>query len=101
MFSDRVVSLDEIAGRLRELYAWLTFGASRDGELEHLCWAMPPADEGDWLAHIDVLKRKSGGESSHPTPRPVEPPSSTITLRFREHIEERLSGEKDKEEDKE
>jgi hypothetical protein len=100
LFKEKILSLDEVAGRLRDLYAWLTFGVSRGGKLDHLCWAMPPADEGDYLALIDVLKRQSGRELSPPAPFPTEPPTPLIRLRFKDHIEEQILEKKKKEEDK-
>lgn len=89
LFSEKVVSLDEIAGRLPELYAWLTFGAGRDGSLSHLCWAMPPADEGEWLAHVDVIERVAAKETKE-REKPAAAPAPIIKLRFREHVEESL-----------
>jgi len=100
LFTDNTLSLDEIAGRLRDLYVWLTFGVSRKGELEHLCWAMPPADGDDYLALIDVLKRQSGRELPPPGQSPTEPPNPLIKLRFKDHIEEQILEENKKEDKK-
>jgi hypothetical protein len=94
LFADHVVSLDEVAGRLRQLYAWLTFGVTKEGKLDHLCWAMPPADEGDWLAHVDVMKRVKETSAKQIEHKVINAPSPTIKLRFKEHIEDQLSSEK-------
>lgn len=87
LFNQDVTSLNEIAKRARELYAWLTFGADKEGKLLHLCWAMPPADESEWLAHIDVLERAQ--KATAPSPSRAEP-SRKLKLKFREHVEEKL-----------
>jgi hypothetical protein len=71
------------------LYAWLTFSAEKNGILKHLCWAMPPADSGSWLAHINVLRRAE--QIAVTDDHPPEAPAKPIKLRFRDHIEEVLS----------
>ena len=68
----------------RELYAWLTFGAS-GRELTHLCWAMPEAGRNSWLARTNVLRRLGTA-----TLVPEAAPTAAVRLRFREHIEESL-----------
>jgi hypothetical protein len=88
LFNPKVMTLSEIAERASELYAWLTFGADKAGNILHLCWAMPPADETDWLAHINVLERFR--VSAAPNPTPSEPPKK-LKLEFREHVEEKLT----------
>ena len=89
MFAENVVPISEMVGRIPELYAWLTYSAEKTGALKHLCWAMPPADSGSWLAHIDVLKRAEQSVSDEAPP--VEEPSKVIKLKFRDHVEEVLS----------
>jgi hypothetical protein len=100
LFLDNTISLDEVAGRLQELYAWLAFGISRAGKLEHLCWAMPPADEGDWLAHVDVMKRLSDKKDIPADSVSTASPSPAVKLRFKRHIEEQLADQKNKEKGK-
>jgi hypothetical protein len=94
LFSEKVASLDEIASRLPELYAWLTFGAQKNGSLSHLCWAMPPADDGDWLAHVNIMDRMATSHAGGPTGKPPETPAPIIKLRFKQHIEESLGADK-------
>jgi hypothetical protein len=88
LFAEKVVSINEMAAQIRVLYAWLTFGAGHEGSLSHLCWAMPPADEGDWLAHINIMERIAAASAS---PKQPEAPSPTLKLRFKEGVEEALS----------
>jgi len=95
LFSEKIVDLSETLKRINELYARLTFGVGEHGALAHLCWTMPPADEGDWLAHRDILRHISA--SIQPEQNEIaqaERPTKSLTLRFKEHIEEALSKEK-------
>ena len=43
----------------RRLYAWLCYGATRNGALSHVCWGMPSAKqegkEDAWLARINLM----------------------------------------------
>jgi hypothetical protein len=89
LFAENVVPIREVIGKIPELYAWLTYSAEKAGVLKHLCWAMPPADSGSWLAHINVLKRDE--QSAVDDAPPVEEPTKIIKLKFRDHIEEVLS----------
>jgi hypothetical protein len=93
----KIIRLGDVLGEVRELYAWLSYGAMRDGRLSHLCWAVPPADEGEWLAHIDVLRSAA---ASGP-PAAELPPAKTIDpksrIRFKAHIEEELEKQKRRE----
>lgn len=95
LFSEKIVDLSETLKRINELYAWLTFGVGEHGAIAHLCWTMPPADEGDWLAHRDILRHIS--TSIQPEQNEIaqaERPIKSLTLRFKEHIEEAFSKEK-------
>ncbi|MGY3620888.1 hypothetical protein [Bradyrhizobium sp. USDA 10063] len=89
LFAQNVVPISEVVDKVPELYAWLTYSAERGGSLRHLCWAMPPADGGSWLAHIDVLRRSE--QSAVDEAPPAEEPTKIIKLKFRDHIEEVLS----------
>jgi|tagenome__1003787_1003787.scaffolds.fasta_scaffold20913880_2 hypothetical protein len=89
LFADNIVPISEALAKIPKLCAWLTFSAEKNGILKHLCWAMPPADSGSWLAHIDVLKRAE--QTMVQDDRPVEEPAKVIKLRFRDHIEQALS----------
>lgn len=92
MFAPRAADRGELIVNIREFYAWLTFGVGLHGVLEHLCWAMPPADDGDWLAHRNILHHAAVAASSHPEQQPPpEPAPKTLNLRFKEHIEQTLS----------
>jgi hypothetical protein len=90
LFGGKVVPISEALAKITELYAWLTFAPTRDGGLQHLCWAMPPADEGTWLAHIDIMDRAAKSGTTPADGKPPEPPATEIKLRFKEHIEETL-----------
>jgi hypothetical protein len=95
LFSEKIVDLSETLKRITELYAWLTFGVGEHGALAHLCWTMPPADDGDWLAYRDVLRHISTSiqPEQDQIPHP-ERPTKLLALRFKEHIEEALSKKK-------
>jgi hypothetical protein len=93
LFGPPIVPFPVAAKAAKDLYAWLTFGANRAGRLQHLCWAMPPADAGDWLAHINIIERASKTSSPPVAPTPSEEPAGKLKLQFREHIEESLANE--------
>jgi hypothetical protein len=90
LFKPRLMPLAEIAKRVRELYAWLTFGVDRHGAIQHLCWTMPPADESMWLAHINILERAERASKNPTGPLFMVPPKK-LKLEFRDHVEEKLS----------
>lgn len=93
LFAGNVVSFEEISGKVPSLYALLTLCASRSGILEHLCWGVPSADGGDWLAHGNVLLRSPhvlAGDGGAINP---EQPAQRVVLRFQEHIEKSLAEE--------
>jgi hypothetical protein len=98
LFNQKVVSLAHIAKQARELYAWLTFGADRAGNILHACWAMPPADETNWLAHINIVERAKTVSAAPPIPH-ANPPKK-LKLEFRDHVQEKLSQVEKKNEDK-
>jgi hypothetical protein len=88
---------------IREFYAWLTFGIGQHGVLEHICWAMPPADDGDWLAHRDILRHAATPATTQPEQqqapeRTEEEAAKALKLRFQEHIEKTLSDQNKKDE---
>ncbi|MEO7221074.1 MAG: hypothetical protein ABIY37_01235, partial [Devosia sp.] len=97
LFSENVVPIDQVAAQLRVLYSWLTFGVGPDRRLSHLCWAMPPAGDGEWLAHVNVLRRVADTALE---PKAPEAPSEPIKLRFKENIERALTKEADEEKTK-
>jgi hypothetical protein len=109
MFAPRVADRGELIVSIREFYTWLTFGIGQQGVLEHLVWAMPPADDGDWLAYRDVLHHAIATTPLQPDQAPAqesraEPPTEGLNLRFQEHIEQSLSKQNkkdDEENDKE
>lgn len=90
LFAQNVVPISETLAKVDELCAWLTFAPTRDGDLQHLCWAMPPAGEGTWLAHTDILRRAAQSGIAPTDGKPPESPPLEIKLRFKEHIEEAL-----------
>jgi hypothetical protein len=89
LFAQNVASITDVIGRIPQLCAWLTYSAEKNGALKHLCWAMPPADIGSWLAHINILKRAELRAVDEAVL--VEEPTKIIKLKFRDHIEEVLS----------
>jgi hypothetical protein len=104
MFVPRPADRGELIVSIREFYAWLTFGVGSKGVLEHLCWAMPPADEGDWLAYRDILHHAASAAPTQPEqPSLQQEPSlahsDDLNLRFQEHIEKTLS-DQDKKDNK-
>jgi hypothetical protein len=99
LFADNVVPINEVLRKIPQLYAWLTFSAEKTGVLKHLCWAMPPADGGSWLAHINVLKRAELATVVEVPP--AEEPAKIIKLRFRDHIAEVLSKQDESDNEKE
>jgi hypothetical protein len=105
LFAPKAADRDGLIVSIREFYAWLTFGIGPQGVIEHLCWAMPPADEGDWLAYRDVLHHAAVAAPTQPEQQAPEEQSTSpaqnseaLKLRFKEHIEKTLS-DKDKKDD--
>lgn len=76
--------------------SWLMFGAGDSGKLSHLCWGMPNANEDVWLARTNIIRRAQ--ESSVVVK--FEPSAAPTILKFREHIEEALKGNDEKQGDK-
>jgi hypothetical protein len=95
LFDEKVRDLGELVPKIREFYAWLTYGALASEGLQHLCWAMPPADESDWLAHRNIYRadREIIPEPPLPSSAP-DKPSEAIKLRFKEEIEKALNDNK-------
>jgi hypothetical protein len=94
LFAPSVISLQSAP----EMCAWLTYSVLDKGVLGHLCWGMPPADDGDWIAHIDVLRRLRDRKkvfASEP-----EKPSKRLSLKFKAHIEETLERQNGRQGDK-
>jgi hypothetical protein len=83
LFDRSVAPLHQIAKNSHQLYSWLTFGADRAGKILHICWAMPPADQTGWLAHINVIGRATSHATS-PIPHATTP--KRVKLEFREHV---------------
>ena len=88
LFDGTVVPFKKLADEVGLLYAWLTFGAAINGDINHLWWKMPAKEEDSWLAQIDVMRREA---SSAIAPSPETSPSPTLALKFKDHIEEALS----------
>lgn len=67
-----------------ELYAFITFGATRHGDLTHAVIGLPCSDNQGWLARENILdaSREAGFVPSRPTP-----PDPLDRTRFREHVE--------------
>jgi hypothetical protein len=91
LFAENVIPISQVVSQIPELYTWLTFSAEKTGTLKHLCWAMPPADSGSWLGHVNILKRAEEATVHPEDGLPAEEPAKIIKLRFREHIEQSLS----------
>jgi hypothetical protein len=92
LFEDNVIRLAEIADNVGALYAWLVIGATREGQLTHVCWNIPAAGNDEWLAHVDLLESARGELPSPSSPAPTPDPRKD--MRFREHIEEALKKDK-------
>jgi hypothetical protein len=75
-------SMAQIVKEIPEIYAWLTYRASADGSLAHLCWGSPSPEKDDWLAHVNVLEeiKKDGSET------PAEPPVPPTKPRLRDEV---------------
>ena len=100
LFVPHQTDRSKIITAIREFYAWLTFGFGQQGTLEHICWAMPPADDGDWLAFRSVLQHSAMPTTIQPDQHTridsSAESSETLKLRFREHIEKALSDQNKK-----
>ncbi|MGD9766239.1 MAG: hypothetical protein AB7U62_01225 [Pseudolabrys sp.] len=102
LFKPVVADITELIPQIREFYAWLMFGVGARSRLQHLCWAMPPSDEGDWLAHRDVLQSLTATTAARVEEQKlIETPNKVIKLRFREEIEKALAEENQNKKDDE
>jgi hypothetical protein len=63
------------------------FGMGDSGTLGHLCWGMPNAKSDVWLARTNIIRR---AEAKDVGVR-VESPSTSLGLRFKQHIEKSIA----------
>jgi hypothetical protein len=95
LFRDKVIPLSDVISSVEEMYSWLTYGAMRNGNLTHLCWAVPASDSNVWLARENILRSAAGSNDIPPPPPPPQTPDPKTKLRFRRHIEQALEKKKD------
>jgi len=86
----KVVPISEVLKTIPQVYAWLTFGADRQGRLSHVCWASPAAEEDVWMGRINILRRASDLGATAIEPDPVPRPDPMQKTKFRQHVEEML-----------
>jgi hypothetical protein len=88
LFTDpKIISLAEVMKNVPRLYGWIAWGATRKGELTHLCLEMPEPDQNIWLAHKDILRSVI---VSHPVESPDDAneaaPNPALLLKFKHDI---------------
>jgi hypothetical protein len=99
LFSDpKIVPISEIKAKVDRFYAYLTFGATRSGQMTHSTLGMAAKDELVWLGHHDLLR--AAGEGAVPTPEPAPKFDPKDKLKFNERIEELLKPELDRKDEK-
>jgi hypothetical protein len=96
----KIVSIAEALKDVPRLYGWLAWGATKRGELAHLCLEMPEPRQDMWLAHEDILRAVLASKAKDA--RPAEPdksaPNPALLLEFREEIARSLESDDNKEE---
>src|SRR5215204_151042 len=95
----KIVSFREMLAAVEQAYAWLSFNATPVGMLTHVCWCMPKAKERGYLARFNILR---AAQVESPSVAPTEPPKPDPAekMKFKRHIEERIEGDKGKDENK-
>jgi hypothetical protein len=74
------------------MFAWLTYGIAFDGTLGHLCWAMPISTGDAWLARTNILVRLAeAAREANP-----ETATKSLKLKFKDHIEDALNKDRDR-----
>jgi hypothetical protein len=95
----KIVPLNPLLRGVRAAYAWLSFNALNAGHLTHVCWCMPEADGGRYLARFDILRiAQSKGTVPAAPPEPPGKPDPTQMMKFKRDVEEQI--ERNKKQDK-
>lgn len=99
LFSSSIVPISEAVAAISRMAAWLTYRTNAKGQLLHLCWCAPAADEDDWLGFVNLLK--AGGASLPASPSPAPLPDPKLRIRLHDHIREDIEKRIDRSNDNE
>jgi len=89
LFSDKkVVPFNKSLNADSLIYTWLACGADKNGDITHVMWNTPFADEKKWLANINVMS-SALSKKSILTPK-TEAPNLKERLEFKEHVQKSL-----------
>lgn len=89
LFSDKkVVPFAETLESDALIYTWLACGANQKGEITHVMWNAPYADEKKWLANIDVMS-SALSEKVTPASKTIAPDLKS-RMEFKEHVQRSL-----------
>jgi hypothetical protein len=99
LFDDgRIPSIEPLLELDHERYSTITYSADRDGSLTHAAIGMPSSDGREWLAFVNLMKRRdaSFGDEVPRAPTPIDP---TQMLKFHKEIEDMAAAENKKKHD--
>lgn len=94
----KLVPIEEIVTPDSDVYAWLSYGCDKLGNVTHAIWGVPAADDDVYMAYADILASALQQVDFMPKENVVEPP---IRVALKEQIIESLRNAKETEDDAE
>lgn len=88
----RLVDLAEALSSDSDIYAWLSYGCDRFGNITHALWGVPAADQNVYLASVDILDSAIKQGDPAPTDKTVAP---SFGIQFTEQVAEALRKSKE------
>ena len=91
-----LVNLADLLAPKSDIYAWLSYGCDRFGNITHALWGVPAADQNVYLASINILESAAAQGDPAPTDKTVAP---SFGIQFTEQVEEALRKSKEEDDD--
>lgn len=92
----KLVPLEEIIEPDSDIYAWLSYGCDKLGNVTHALWGVPAADDDIYMAYADILASAEQQGDIKPQEKIVEP---KVHVALKEEIIEALRNVDDDSED--
>lgn len=83
----KLVPIEEIIEPDSDVYAWLSYGCDKLGNVTHALWGVPAADDDVYMAYADILASAARQGDVKPQENIVEPP---IRVALKDQIIEAL-----------
>ena len=83
----RLVDLEELLEPNSDIYAWLSYGCDKSGNVTHAIWGVPAADQSVYLATANILESAMQQGDVEPLEKTVAP---SFGMSFTEQVEEAL-----------